>query len=127
MAYFFWMKCDLVRGSNPHGKNWLLVVTIECHCQWHWSGCRKGYEVTKSWYAVVMMSFYIAFSCLKVGICSCTVRYTVTQLSIIWVRSLMVISQFSTVHMVKSVQLHLFLCNCVSWSDNLIPVGIELK
>ncbi len=36
--------------------------------------------VTTSWYAVVMPSFCIAFSCLKVGICNCTV---------IWIRSCM--------------------------------------
>ncbi len=67
-----------------------------------------------SLYAVVMTSLCIALSCLKVGVRSCTVGYTVTCFSITCVHSCMIISQFSTVHMVKLVQLHIFLSNCVS-------------
>ncbi len=62
-----------------------------------------------SWYTVVRTSFCITFPCLKL-------------FSISWIRSCMVISQFSTVHIVKSVQLHIFLCDCISWRyDNLVP------
>ncbi len=100
-------------------------VLIRGPCIRHWN--RSGYEVvttsdTTSWYTVVRTSFCIAFPCLKVGISSCTVGYTVTWFSITWVRSCMIICQLSIVHMVKSVELHIILCNCVSWScDNLVP------
>ncbi len=68
-------------------------------------------------YTVVITSFFIAFSCLKIGLRSCTVGYAVAWFSITWIRS-----QFSTVHMVKSVQLHISLCNCISWHcDNVVP------
>ncbi len=85
------------------------------------SGCEVA---TMSRYAVVMVSFSIAISCLKVGIPSCIVGYTVAHFSIIWLCSCMAISQFSTVSMVKSVQLHIFFCIYISWHcDNLTPAS----
>ncbi len=67
---------------------------------------------------VVLISFCIAFTYLKVVVRSYTFRYAVASFFITWVRSCMVISQVSTVHMVKLMQLHILLCNCVSWSSN---------
>ncbi len=103
--------------------------------------CTDGYAVAVG-YAVAQLAMQLhswLYSCtvgyavtqlaihLHSWLCSCTVGYAVIQLamqlhswlcsctfSIIWVRSCMVISQFSTVHMVKLVQLHIFLCNSIS-------------
>ncbi len=50
------------------------------------------------------------------------VGYAVVLFSIIWICRCMVVSQFSTLHMVKTVELHIFLYNCISCRcDNLIP------
>ncbi len=91
------------------------------------SVCRSGYEVVTMswycwWYAVVMKLFFITCSCMKVGIRRCPIVYAVACLTITWVCSCMVISQVNTVNMVTSVQLHIFLCNCISWCcDNIVP------
>ncbi len=50
---------------------------------------------------------------MHIRICSCKVGYAVTWFSIIWVLNCMV----------KSVQLHMLLCNILSWHcDNLILI-----
>ncbi len=64
----------------------------------------------RSCHDVILYSFFLPES----GVRSCTVGYAVALYSIIWIHSCMVISQFSTVHIVKSVQVHMFLCNCVA-------------
>ncbi len=97
------------------------------HLLSHRSGCTNWYEVVTTswyhwWYVVVMMLFWIALSCLKVWIRSCTCGYAVALLHITWVCSCMVISHFSPVYMMKSVQLLIILCNCISWRDNFIPI-----
>ncbi len=56
---------------------------------------------------------------------SCTVGYAIACFSITWIRSCLEISQINTVHMVKSVQLHICLYNCVSWRcENVVLTPI---
>ncbi len=59
---------------------------------------------------VILYRFFLPES----GVHSCTVGYTVALFYIIWICGCIVISQLRTVHMVKSVQLHIILlCNCI--------------
>ncbi len=73
---------------------------------------------------VILYSLFLSKSGgirLHSWICSCTVEYAVALFDITRVRSCIIISHFSTVHIVKSVQLHLFLHNYISWCcDNLV-------
>ncbi len=52
-----------------------------------------------------MTSFFIAFSYLKVRDSSCIFGYANSWISIFWTHSCIVMCQFSTMHIVKSVQL----------------------
>ncbi len=71
------------------------------------------------------LSFCVAFwSCLQVGVCSCTVGYAVVCFSISWWCTCIVICQFSTMYKVKSVQLPVVLYNCISCHcDNLCTLS----
>ncbi len=77
---------------------------------------------------VILFSFFlpkIEGTLLHSWVRSCTVGCAVAQFSITLVCNCMVISQFSTVYMVKSVQLHIFWCNNVLWHfDNLVPAPV---
>ncbi len=106
-----------------------IYPSIHCLPPTLYLRCRSSYKVVTMswchwWYAVVITSFFIAFSCVKVRVRSCTVGYADVWFSITWVCSYMVTSQFSTVYIVKSVQLHIFFCNCVSWRcKKIIPAA----
>ncbi len=69
---------------------WMLFV-VWIYRVWEWLFLK--YVVTMWWYAVLMTSFFIAFSCIKVGVYSYTDVYAVTQFSISWVCSCKVISR----------------------------------
>ncbi len=99
-----------------HIRTAFLLISVQCDIYISYmpikylftnTRCRSGYEVVTMswwyhWYSVVMTLFCIAFSCLKVRVCSCKVGYAVTRFSITWVRSYTVFYYLGT-------QLHGFL------------------
>ncbi len=91
------------------------------------------YSVDYDYYSVMCLTHCCPFHSFIILLyfddrCSCTVGYVVAWLSIIRVDSCMVTSQFSTVHMLNSVQMHIyiFVQLCIMTCDNFIPTACTL-
>ncbi len=92
--------------------------------QWFTTVCRRGYKVVRtSGYAVVMTSFFIAFSDLKMGICSCIVGMKLLIFLLLgyavawWLVNSVLCIWWNQCNCIVFVQLHILSWNC----DNLVP------